>query len=198
MTTIEQAQDIRDNSDNPYVRQLASDFIALTAQLDAAKSAIEYDRSAIADGVTAVTKVLDSRYWLTEGRGSYEWDDDRYQKEFLAAGQELIKAIAPLKKIAADLKNSPQTTDEVIQARRDLKAENDRLTAAYNEEKARLDALIAEVEKIRRTPAMPFPDRDAHSERAFGNAVWTAWSRIQQIACEAIDAARKPAEGPHA
>lgn len=50
------------------------------------------------------------------------------------------------------------------------------------------DQLREALEKIRRMPEMPFPDRGAHSERAFANAVWTAWSRIQQIADAALSA----------
>lgn len=60
-------------------------------------------------------------------------------------------------------------------------------------------AMLGALEKIRRTPSMPFPDPDAHSERAFGNAVHRAWREIQSIAKEAASAARsagiEPGEG---
>lgn len=44
--------------------------------------------------------------------------------------------------------------------------------------------------EIRKIPVMPFPDRAAHSEHAFGDAVWAAWSRIQQIAAAALNEPR--------
>lgn len=60
-------------------------------------------------------------------------------------------------------------------------------------------AMLGALEKIRRTPSMPFPDPGAHSERAFGNAVHRAWREIQSIAKEAASAARsagiEPGEG---
>ena len=46
------------------------------------------------------------------------------------------------------------------------------------------------LEKIRRTPVKPFPDSAAHSERAFSNAVWEAWSDIQRKAKAALDATK--------
>jgi hypothetical protein len=105
------------------------ELATLREQLATAKAIIESDRSAIADGVTKLRQELDSRFWLTEGRGSYGWDDDRYREEFLVAGQALLKAMEPLKKIAADLKNSPKTTIEVIEARRNLRIERDQARA---------------------------------------------------------------------
>ena len=45
------------------------------------------------------------------------------------------------------------------------------------------------LEQIRRVPTTPFPDPGAHSERAFSDAVWTAWSRMQQIASAALSGA---------
>lgn len=48
------------------------------------------------------------------------------------------------------------------------------------------DALVAALKKIRRTPAMPFPDAGAHSARAFTEAVCHAWCEIQKIADAAL------------
>ena len=64
-----------------------------------------------------------------EGRGSYEWDDARYQKEFTTAVQEIKAALHPLAKIAANWQDCPRAGAEVAQARIDLKAENARLRA---------------------------------------------------------------------
>lgn len=101
----------------------------LCQQLATAKQAIEADRTKIADAVTKLTKEIQSRAWLLDGRGSYEWDDDRYRKEFDGARKAILEAVEPLKRMAADLSNSPRTADEVIQARRDLLKEIEELKA---------------------------------------------------------------------
>ncbi len=44
------------------------------------------------------------------------------------------------------------------------------------------------LKEIKKTPLMPFPDSGAHSLRVYADAVFTAWSRIQQIAREALKA----------
>ena len=96
------------------------------AQAEATAKAIgeqlEADRSAVSDGVTAITKAINSRFWLTEGRGSYEWDDERYRDEFGAAVKEIQAALEPLARIAMDWAGCPRNSDEVAQARIDLKA----------------------------------------------------------------------------
>jgi hypothetical protein len=50
------------------------------------------------------------------------------------------------------------------------------------------------LEKIKKIPTKPFPDRGAHSERVFADATWTAWSRIQVIARTALHP--EPHEAP--
>ena len=40
----------------------------------------------------------------------------------------------------------------------------------------------AALDKIMRTPTMPFPDPGAHSQEAFGRAVFDAWSRMSLTA----------------
>lgn len=83
------------------------------------EAAIEADRTRIIDAVNGLDCALNSRFWLTEGRGSYEWNDDRYREEFGDAARAVLKALEPLRKIGADLTNCPQTTAEVIKARAD-------------------------------------------------------------------------------
>ena len=78
---------------------------------------LERERTLVAEGVTAVKKAIQSREWLTEGRGSYEWDDDRWHGEFAAAISEILTALEPLEKVAADWSNCPKTWDEVQKAR---------------------------------------------------------------------------------
>jgi len=89
---------------------------------DGMKLVIERDRTMVCDGVTALRKILREREWLGEGRGPYEWDDDRWHDEFNATAEEIREAIAGLEKIAADLSNSPTTWEEVQKARSALAA----------------------------------------------------------------------------
>jgi hypothetical protein len=102
-------------------------FTAVTKERDELSRQLEFDRTAVADCITAANRELDSRHWLTEGRGSYEWDDDQYRGEFLSAGIAIKAAITPLTKIAADWKGCPTTGEAIRAARRDLQAERDAL-----------------------------------------------------------------------
>ncbi len=111
-----------------------------------AESAIEADRSVIADFVTRLNKAISSRFWLTEGRGSYEWDDDRYREEFHAAVTAINKVLAPMIKLAANIANSPKTSAEVVAARVD----KDQQIATLEAEK------VALVEALQ-----PFADAEA-------------------------------------
>lgn len=95
---------------------------AAEARIAALEATIEADRTRIIDGVNAVEKVVNEKFWLTQGRGSYEWNDDRYRKEFGEAVRSMLKAVEPLRKIGADLTNCPQTTAEVVKARADKDA----------------------------------------------------------------------------
>jgi len=78
---------------------------------------LERERTLVAEGVTAIKEAVQGREWLTEGRGPYEWNDDNWHKEFAAAAQEILAAIEPLVKVAADWSNCPQTSEEVNAAR---------------------------------------------------------------------------------
>lgn len=101
----------------------------LAAERDRLKRIIESDRTKVCDGVNALKGVIASRRWLTEGRGPYAWDDDRYRQEFRDAADAIVKALGPLETLAGNLKDSPTTTDEVLAARKDLEGENGRLKA---------------------------------------------------------------------
>ena len=83
----------------------------------ALKRVIEHDRSIVASAVTAIKNELHSYSWLIEGRGSYEWDDDRWHKEFGTACEALRNALEPLVILAGDLSNSPTDPEEIRKAR---------------------------------------------------------------------------------
>lgn len=125
-------------------RSLASDIFDATGQaqrIAVLEGVIERDRSTLAGFVTALNKEFDSRFWLTEGRGSYEWNDDRYRQEFHDAVLGIKKILEPIARMAADLTNSPKTTAEVVAARRDLEAEN----ASLRQNVTALEAEVAQL-----------------------------------------------------
>ncbi len=47
--------------------------------------------------------------------------------------------------------------------------------------RAHVKLLREALERVQRIPSKPFPDRGAHSERAFSGAVWQAWRDIQLL-----------------
>jgi hypothetical protein len=100
-----------DPNNKAYIAQLEARVKELGEQL-------EFDRTAVCDGVVSLGKAIASRCWLKEDtRGSFEWDDDRYRAEFGAAVAELESALLPLKKISMDWAGCPMKADEVVAAR---------------------------------------------------------------------------------
>lgn len=83
----------------------------------ALEAVIERDRTEVARGVHGIKAALHNYAWLTEGRGSYEWDDDRWRDEFGRAVDLVLERLAPLERIAGDLSDSPKTQGEVEAAR---------------------------------------------------------------------------------
>lgn len=119
--------------DDADVVRLNAELAARNRTIEELRAVIEADRTKVAGHITALDKVLHARFWLTEGRGSYEWDDDRYKEEFRAAVLEVLEVLKPLRQFGADLTNCPQTTDAVLAARADkdkqiegLRKESDR------------------------------------------------------------------------
>lgn len=127
--------------------KVSQDVARLQKERDEAKEQLEFDRTKCAEFLTALTQCMDSRFWLTEGRGSYEWDDDRYRSEFKEAAKELLGALRPLREMAANLTAGLATTDEVIRARMNLKAEVVRLTAERDEARAEAAQAVEELER---------------------------------------------------
>lgn len=104
------------------VAHLALDLLAASARSAELEAVVEADRTLVADVATDLKAKLTGWHWLTEGRGSYEWDDDRYRQEFTTAALSFLDAIRPLEKLAADWSSSPKSAKEVADARIDLKA----------------------------------------------------------------------------
>jgi hypothetical protein len=83
----------------------------------AAQFALEHDRTKVAECVTRLKHTLENYHWLIEGRGSYEWDDDRWHQEFKTACELLQKDLEPMVRIAADWSNCPKKWEDVQAAR---------------------------------------------------------------------------------
>lgn len=84
---------------------------------------IERDRSAVARVIEAINRELAGREWVREGRGPYEWDDDRYREEFGEALKGIRRAMEPLREVAQDMSDSPTDTEEVRAARSSLRSD---------------------------------------------------------------------------
>lgn len=82
----------------------------------------------------------------------------------------------------AALDEANKRADEAISAGRQVADYNMELLTLLADANRRADEAEAKLYKIARTPVMPFPDPGAHSERAFSDAVYRAWSDIQRIA----------------
>ena len=80
----------------------------------------EHDRTHVADGIEEVMAALKSREWLRLGRGSYEWDDDRWKDEFGEAFDEIVKAMDRLRTVAGDFSDCPSTQAAVFTARANM------------------------------------------------------------------------------
>lgn len=107
-------------ADVPRTEQLARALIA-SAQ------AMERDRSLLTSTLIELTRIMRSREWLRLGRGSYEYNDDRWRGEFIAAYEEIYAAIKTLTPICEDWSNCPQKAEEIEAARADLRREIERL-----------------------------------------------------------------------
>ncbi len=124
--------------------QLAKAEAALaqkTRECEEAKAANELDRRSLWAVVRAIDEEITGRMWLIEGRGNYEWDDDKYRQEFGWAVHALQEKLEPLRKIAHDLKNCPETEQGVNSVRK-LEAQVEQLGRQVAEMEARIETLI--------------------------------------------------------
>jgi hypothetical protein len=87
-------------------------------EIERLKAVNERDRSQVAETFTAIMEAIRRREWLRLGRGSYEYDDDRWRDEFREAIDEVIEAASPLRRIASDWSDCPTDPKEIAAARR--------------------------------------------------------------------------------
>lgn len=78
---------------------------------------IDRDRYIVAHGVNQIRAAIDGHSWLLEGRGPYEWDDDRYRDEFGDAVNRIEAAMEPLRRVAWDKSDCTRITERVIAAK---------------------------------------------------------------------------------
>lgn len=78
---------------------------------------IDRDRYVVAHCLGAIERAIDGRVWLLEGRGPYEWDDDRYREEFGDAIKAIREASQPLKIVAWDKSDCTRLEERVNAAK---------------------------------------------------------------------------------
>ena len=75
---------------NARITELEKRVQELDAGLRNALAAIDRDRTGLAGALVAVRDHAKSSWWITEGRGSYEWNDDRYKAETFTCLRQII------------------------------------------------------------------------------------------------------------
>lgn len=78
---------------------------------------IDRDRYVVAACLGQINAAIDGRVWLLEGRGPYEWDDDRYREEFGDALKSIREAAQPLSIVAWDKSDCTRIEERVKAAR---------------------------------------------------------------------------------
>lgn len=100
------------------------DYNALAEERDALQSdnrrlrmVIERDRSIVATAEAGIARAIGQYWHLLEGRGSYEWDDDKWRDEFRDACKAIRTQAVPLRKIGGDRSDGLDNTADVMSAR---------------------------------------------------------------------------------
>lgn len=87
-----------------------------------ARHAIDRDRYVVAYCITMIESACRGRQWTLEGRGSYEWDDDGYRKEFGFWLDDVLESLKPLKAVAWDKSDCDNSFERIIAAKKAAKA----------------------------------------------------------------------------
>lgn len=90
---------------------------ALFDENAALRHAIDRDRYIVAAVLQEIRKAVRQHEWLLEGRGPYEWDDDRYKDEFADWVENISIAAENLARLAWDKSNSETEQPRVEAAR---------------------------------------------------------------------------------
>jgi hypothetical protein len=122
-------------------RTMHRQLTAANARVAELEDALNRDRTGLASALGKIVDEVKGRGWIADGRGSYEWDDDRYRNE---AGE----GFAAVKKIAVDaLARSGTIANEVLMGRtpiaQKLRDERDAATQRADAAEARLGQALA-------------------------------------------------------
>lgn len=198
-STTDRERDLQIMLDAEHARAEAAEA-ALTAEKRAKEEAewerdrlrdvIERDRTKTAEIIGGIRAVVGRWSWLGEGRGSYAWDDDRYQDEFRQMLDALKEATDPLRALAADWSDCPQ---DYQGARIDWKAHSAALARALEDIAREAASPAASYEKNGPTwtgkDGHEYEDMSAHLEFA---------ERIETLARSALQPTRTILEAPNA
>ncbi len=88
-----------------------------SALVEELRHMLDRDRYIVAIALGHIRKALDGHRWLLEGRGPYEWDDDRYRGEFAAWVRGIEATTGLLAKLARDHGDCTTDTAKVQAAR---------------------------------------------------------------------------------
>lgn len=78
---------------------------------------IDRDRYVVAHCLGEIERQIRGREWLTQSRGPYEWDDDRFYAEFADAIEAIRDAVKPLAVVAWDKTDCTRIEERVNAAR---------------------------------------------------------------------------------
>jgi hypothetical protein len=73
-------QELRTEKDD-RVQQLLGTVDELRAEVARLRALLHRDQTGLAAALGDVVREAEARLWVVDGRGSYEWDDERYRKE---------------------------------------------------------------------------------------------------------------------
>lgn len=85
--------------------------------VEALRHKLDRDRYIVAIALGGIRKALDRHRWLLDGRGPYEWDDDRYRDEFTDWVEAVEQSVGILAKLAWDKDDCTTDTAKVQAAR---------------------------------------------------------------------------------
>jgi hypothetical protein len=100
------------------VTDLVNMAAELRAEVDHLKHVIDRDRYVVAIVLQRIKHEIAGREWLrSDGRGPYEWDDERYKDEFSDAIDAIESAFEPLRIVAWDKSDCTKIEERVKAAR---------------------------------------------------------------------------------
>lgn len=89
------------------------------AQLAALREALDRDQTGLAAALNKIITHVKGFAWLLEGRGSYEWDDDRYREEAGHAMRPVIELATEALAASGAIANSTLASTAEAAAKRD-------------------------------------------------------------------------------